>query len=124
MRILRLAFVYGEGDPHIAELPQLLKGWNPAKRLHMVHHAGAGQALLRATYTSGIDGRIYNIADDGPITAEELMRLSRQPDLPEGNSSLQYDPWEMVVDTSRAREELGFRPIYPSFYSASDAGAL
>jgi len=102
-------------------LPRL-SAWNPAKRLHMVHHADVGQALLRAI-RSGTDGGVYNVADDAPISAQELNRLSGQPELPDENSSLPYDPWEMIVDTSRAREELGFRPIYPSFYSALDAGA-
>ncbi len=56
LRIVRLAFVYGERDPHITEYLPILKKWNPAKRLHMVHHADAGQALLLATSTPGIDG--------------------------------------------------------------------
>jgi nucleoside-diphosphate-sugar epimerase len=122
--ILRLPFVYGEGDPHLSELPRFIKTWNPAKRMHMAHHADVGQALLRALYTPGIERAIYNIADDAPITAQELVQLLALPDLPEVNSSLPYDPWEMIVDTSKARRELGFRPIYPSFYSAMDAGML
>jgi nucleoside-diphosphate-sugar epimerase len=32
-RTLRLAFVYGEGDPHISELMPALRTWNPAKRI-------------------------------------------------------------------------------------------
>jgi nucleoside-diphosphate-sugar epimerase len=39
LRILRLAFVYGEGDPHLREVMQGLQHWNPHKRFHMVHHA-------------------------------------------------------------------------------------
>src|SRR5258705_3511068 len=33
------------------------------------------------------------------------------------------DPWEGVVSTLRIRDELGFRPIYPSVSTARDAGA-
>jgi hypothetical protein len=36
----------------------------------------------------------------------------------------EVDPWEGIVDTERARRELGFRPIHPSVYAAAAAGAL
>lgn len=91
----------------------------------MVHHADVGhQALFRGLYAPSIDGSVYNIADDAPMPIQEILRLARLPELPEGNSSLPYDPWDMIVDTSRARKELGFRPIYPSFCSAMEAGVL
>ena len=34
------------------------------------------------------------------------------------------DPWHGVVSTVRIRDELGFRPLYPSVWTARDAGAL
>jgi hypothetical protein len=34
------------------------------------------------------------------------------------------DPWSGIVDTTAARRELGWRPTYPSVYTARDAGAL
>jgi hypothetical protein len=34
------------------------------------------------------------------------------------------DPWEGVTDTSRIRAEPGFRPLFPSVWTALDAGAL
>jgi len=36
----------------------------------------------------------------------------------------ELNPWEMIVDTTRIRDELNYHPIYPSFYAARDAGAL
>jgi dihydroflavonol-4-reductase len=42
------------------------------------------------------------------------------PDRPEGEADL----WHAIVDTTRIRRELGFRPWYPSVWSARDAGAL
>ena len=124
VRILRLAFVYGENDPHVADFLPRLRDWHPAKRLHMVHHADVSQALLRAIATPGIDGHIYNVADDAPISSAELFRLNGQPEgSPDVASSLD-NPWEMIVDTGRLRDELGFRPIYPSYYTARDAGTL
>lgn len=123
LRIVRLPFVYGDRDPHIAAFLPLLQNWNPAKRFHMAHHADVGQALLLAASTPGIDGRIYNVADDAPISVAELLLLHNREIPPEAPQQ-DYDPWDMIVDTMRIREELNYRSIYPSFYAARDAGAL
>lgn len=123
LRIVRFPFIYGEGDPHIAEILPFLCKWNPAKRIHMAHHADISQALMLAATTPGIDGRIYNVADDAPISVAELLQLHHSAAAPEALQT-DYDPWDMVVDTTRIREELNYRPLYPSFYSARDAGAL
>lgn len=123
VRILRLPFVYGDGDPHIAEFLPLLRNWNPAKRFSMVHHADVSQALMLAASTPGIDGRIYNVGDDAPISVSELLQLYHS-EIPSEALQQDFDPWDMVVDTTRIRDELNYRPIYPSFYSARDAGAI
>lgn len=125
VRIIRLAFVYGEKDPHITEFLPIIKKWNPAKRLHMVHHADVSQALLLAASTHGIDGRIYNVADDAPITVAELLQAHGEQ-VPSSTEEIPQDfnPWDMMVDTTRIRRELNYRPVYPSFYTARDAGAL
>ena len=124
VRILRLGFVYGEGDPHVHESLPLLSQWHPAKRLHMVHHADVSQALLRAVTTAGIDGQIYNVADDAPVSLAELRRLNGLEDAASDVDTSFTNPWELILDTLRIRDELGFRPIYPSYYAARDAGAL
>lgn len=123
LRIVRFPFVYGERDPHIAEILPMLRSWNPARRLHMAHHADIGQALLLAAATPGIDGRIYNVADDAPISVAELLRLHGTDIVPEAVEQT-YNPWDLIVDTMRIRDELHYRPLYPSFYSAWDAGAI
>ena len=41
----------------------------------MAHHADVSQALLLAIATAGIDGRIYNVADDAPMSFPELKNL-------------------------------------------------
>ncbi|WP_411344675.1 NAD-dependent epimerase/dehydratase family protein [Paenibacillus sp. WLX1005] len=123
LRIVRLPFVYGDRDPHIADFLPYVKQWNPAKRIHMGHHADISQALLLAASVPGIDGRIYNVADDAPISAAELLRFHGEESLPEA-AQQEYDAWDMVVDTMRIRNELHYRPVYPSFYSAWAAGAL
>ncbi len=124
LRILRMAFVYGEGDPHLAESLLWARAWPAHKRLHLVHHADVGQALIRALRAGGVDGRTYNVADDAPVSAVELHVLNREPVAAELAGRTLDDPWEGIVDTARIRAELGFRPIYPSVYSARDAGAL
>ena len=122
LRIVRLAFVYGEGDPHLAESLRWAGRWPGHQRLQLLHHADAAQAVGRALHAPGIDGRIYNAADESPVTAVELHALNGVPfpDSPAGETDL----WHGMVDTTRIRQELGFRPWYPSVWSARDAGAL
>ncbi|MFC5752862.1 NAD-dependent epimerase/dehydratase family protein [Actinomadura rugatobispora] len=124
LRIARLAFVYGEGDAHLAESLMWARDWPPHKRLHMVHHADVGQVLLRALRADGVDGEIFNVADDAPVTALELLDLNGEPAAEEAAGRTLDDPWEGIVDTSKIRRLLGFRPVYPTVYTAKDAGAL
>ncbi len=122
--ILRLGFVYGEGDRHVWEMMPYVAGWNPSRRMHSVHHADVGQAVIRALFRGPRAGKVYNIADDAPITLLELTRLAREPEPSPERFTPPFDHWEGLLDTRRAREELGFRPLYPSCYSAFDAGAF
>ncbi|WP_280521278.1 NAD-dependent epimerase/dehydratase family protein [Paenibacillus mangrovi] len=125
LRIVRLAFVYGEGDPHIYEFLPIMNTWNPAKRLHMVHHADVSQALLLAASTPGIDGRVYNVADDAPISVAELIQFhGHSGQYAAEVSHSEFNPFDMIVDTTRIRDEMNYRPIFPSFYTARDAGGL
>jgi nucleoside-diphosphate-sugar epimerase len=89
-----------------------------------VHHADVAQALLRALRTEGIDGETFNIADDAPVTAYELLELNGQAAEDDAASRPLDDPWEGIVDTAKSRRLLGFRPIHPSVYAAREAGAL
>lgn len=123
LRTLRLAFVYGDGDPHLAESPMFARNMAAHQRMAMVHHADVAQAVFRALRTPGIDGRAYNVADDAPMTAYELLAFNGVD--PENVSGRTLDdPWQGIVDATRIRTELGVRPIYPSVYAARDAGAL
>jgi nucleoside-diphosphate-sugar epimerase len=124
LSILRLGFVYGEEDRHAWEIMARLSDWNPARRLHSLHHADVGQAVLRALVRRSQAAKVYNIADDATITLLELMRLTGEPEPPSERFTRPFDPWEGLMDTRLAREELGFRPLYPSCYSALDAGVF
>ncbi|MER5944157.1 NAD(P)-dependent oxidoreductase [Streptomyces sp. NPDC001928] len=124
VRVARLPFVYGEGDPHLAQSLIWATNWAATQRLQMGHHADVAQGLLRMLHAPGIDGRIYNIADDAPVTAVELHQLNgvEVPDELYGRND--PDPWLQLTSTERIRRELGYRPVYPSVYAARDAGAL
>ena len=124
VRIGRLPFVYGEGDPHLAQSLMWAKNWAATQRLHMGHHADVAQGLLRILHAPGIAGRIYNIADDAPVTAVELHQLNGAEVPAELQDRTDPDPWLVIMSTERIRRELGFRPLYPSVYAARDAGAL
>lgn len=123
LRIMRLALVYGDGDPHLATSMARIRTWPAHRRLHLVHHADAGQAMLRALCTEGVDGRAFNVADDAPVTAAELHRLhGLRLDADAAARPLQ-DPWAGIVDTTRIRADLVFRPVFPTIYTAWAAGA-
>ncbi|HYV49438.1 MAG TPA: NAD(P)-dependent oxidoreductase [Myxococcaceae bacterium] len=124
LRVLRLGFVYGDADPHLEESLRWATQWPAHKRLHMLHHADVGQAVLRLLLAEGLERRIFNIADDAPVTAHELCALNHESLPPEAATRPLDDPWEGIMDTSLARELLGFRPIYPTVYEAQDAGTL
>jgi nucleoside-diphosphate-sugar epimerase len=124
VRIVRLAFVYGEGDPHLDRVRGMARSWPAHQRLQMVHHADVAQALSRALAAGGVDGRIYNAADDAPVTAWELLTIGGELVGGEAAERELADPWMGIVDTARIRAELGYRPIYPTVYTARDAGAL
>lgn len=127
VRILRLAFVYGDQDPHIAEIIPLLKKMqrHSGSRMHMVHHLDVAQALLLLLHTPGLDGEIFNVADDAPITLYELAdsvgKAAEAFDMEEGPLN---DPFEGVQDISKLRSRTSFRPLVPSYHVARDLDML
>ncbi len=124
LRILRLAFVYGDGDPHLTEGLQWFRGWNPAQQMHLIHHADVAQAVSLTLAAPGVDGEIYNVADDAPVAAGEILHLCGEDPAP-GAASRPIDPaFHQLVDTSKIRRALGFRPQYPALRDAVAAGAL
>jgi nucleoside-diphosphate-sugar epimerase len=125
LRILRLAFVYGDGDPHLTEgLDRWAHAWHPAKRMHTVHHADVAQAVIRALRVDGIAGRTYNVADDAGLSAADMLALHGR-DLPaDAITRTLDDPFQGIVDTTLIRTTLGFRPIHPTARAAHAANAL
>ena len=57
-----------------------------------------------------MDGRIVNVADDGPVTVLEMTELAGNPI--EGSAEPLATPWSGRMDTTLAHQ-LGFRPTCP-----------
>jgi nucleoside-diphosphate-sugar epimerase len=130
--VLRLAFTYGEGDPHLVDALAWARRSSAGQRLHLVHHADVRQSVLHSLRI-GAAG-IYNIADDAPVRAAELATIAADidgdgdgvPGHAESAAAAQFDGDQFggEVDTAAARTGLGFKPTYPSIQAAKRAGAM
>ncbi|QHS56403.1 NAD(P)-dependent oxidoreductase [Mucilaginibacter sp. 14171R-50] len=126
VRILRLAFVYGDKDPHIEEILPLLKKWNRHSgwRMQMVHHLDVAQGIQILLQTDGLNGQIYNIADDAPISLYELAdAFGKATETFDAEQGPLTDPFEGITDISKLRK-IGYRPLVPSYYVARDLDIL
>ncbi|HEX8102631.1 MAG TPA: NAD(P)-dependent oxidoreductase [Solirubrobacteraceae bacterium] len=120
--ILRLPFVYGEGDGHIASLPTLVErfGLHPALIYSLAHHQDVAAAFELAL-TGAMDGRVVNVTDDAPVSIHELVELVGDPI--EGSSEPLTNPWSGRMDGTRLRE-LGFQPVVATVRQAARDGIL
>ncbi len=127
VRVLRLGFVYGDGDPHIEEIIPILKKWkrHSGSRMHMVHHLDVAQALTILLNTDGLNGEIFNVVDDAPISLYELVdSFGLAADTFEAEEGPLAYPFEGIMDTSKLRKMTSFRPLVPSYYVARDLDIL
>ena len=127
IRILRLGFVYGDRDPHIEEIIPVLKKWkrHSAYRMHMVHHLDVALALTLLLHTDGLNGEIFNVADDAPISLYELAdSFGLAADTFDPAEGPLAKPFEGIMDISKLRNKTGFRPLVPSYYVARDLDIL
>jgi UDP-glucose 4-epimerase len=121
--VLRLPFVYGEGDGHLASLHTLAAqfGLHPAHAYSVAHHRDIA-AAVRLALTGVMDGRIVNVADGAPaVSVYELARLAGQPI--EGSAEPLTNPWAGHLDTTLIHE-LGFTASVPTVYAAARDGIL
>ena len=127
IRILRLGFVYGDKDPHIEEIIPVLKKWkrHSGYRMHMVHHLDVAQALMLLLHTDGLNGEVFNVADDAPVSLYELVdSFGLVADTFESAEGPLTNPFEGIMDISKLRNKTGFRPLVPSYYVARDLDIL
>lgn len=127
IRILRLGFVYGNNDPHIEEIiPRLKRAKSHSgARMHMVHHLDVAQALILLLHTDGLNGEIFNVADDAPVSLYELAdSLGLAADTFDPAEGPLMNPFDGIMDISNLRNKTGFRPLVPSYYAARDLDIL
>jgi nucleoside-diphosphate-sugar epimerase len=111
----------------------------PALRLQLVHESDVGQALLLCTVGAGPAGA-YNIAGDGVLTAVDVARefgalplavppqpaqlaarvVSRLPFLPPAGEWVEAVSRPVIMDTARAKRELGWQPRYTGLEALRD----
>jgi nucleoside-diphosphate-sugar epimerase len=123
VRVLRLPFVYGDGDPHIEEVVPLMRGFAPTQRMSLGHHVDVAQAVARVLDAPSPSHRIYNVTDDEAPTLATLFASVGAPP-PDGTSAERGRAFEAVLDGRRLREDLGFAPKFPRLADAVAAKAL
>jgi UDP-glucose 4-epimerase len=122
VRVLRLPFVYGDGDPHIAEAIPMMRSFSPTQRMSIGHHADVAQAVARLLDAPSPAHRIYNVVDDqAPDFATLFASVGAPP--PDGSNADAARAFDALLDGRRIREDLGFRPKFPSLADALAAGA-
>ena len=103
---------------------------DPGTPFQLVHHDDVAQALLAATKGAGSPGA-YNLAGDGTVTLSDVARATGRLAFPIPRillapaaigANLPYVPtlaqWvnagrtPVIMDTTKAREQLGWRPQY------------
>src|SRR4051794_8051643 len=86
VRVLRLPFVYGDGDPHIEEALPMMRGFPPAQRMSIAHHADVAEAVARVLDAVSPAYRVYNVVDDeAPDLATLFASVSAPP--PDGSNA-------------------------------------
>jgi nucleoside-diphosphate-sugar epimerase len=122
VRVLRLPFVYGDGDAHIEEAIPMMRGFPKAQRMSIGHHADIAQAVARLLDAPSPAHRIYNVVDDeAPDLATLFASVGAPP--PDGSDAERARAFDTLLDGRRIREDLGFRPEFPRLADAIAAGA-
>jgi nucleoside-diphosphate-sugar epimerase len=112
-------------------LPVPVPALVPALPLQFIHEDDVGQALLQCVVAAGPPGA-YNIAGDGVLTAADVAReygavplplpagpaqlaaraVSRLPFLPPVAEWVEAASHPAIMDTTKAKRELGWQPRY------------
>jgi UDP-glucose 4-epimerase len=123
VRILRLPFVYGDGDPHIEEVIPFMRGFPPSQRMSIGHHVDIAQAVSRLLDATLPSHRIYNVVDDEAPDLAALFAAVGQPP-PDGTSAERAAVFNALLDGRRIREDLKFKPTFPTLADAIRANSL
>ncbi len=120
--ILRLPFVYGDGDEHLSAVPMMVARmkWHPAQTFSLAHQRDVARAFELAL-TGVMDGHIVNIADDAPSTLYEMARAAGVTI--ESSAQPLNNPWWGRSDGTLSRR-LGFTPTVGTLSQAVREGIL
>ncbi len=110
--VLRLPFVYGDGDAHIEEAVPFLKDFPPKQRMSLGHHVDVAQAIALLLDNASPAHRIYNVVDDEPVDVETLLASVGAP-RPTGTKADSARNFDALMDGRRIREDLGFIAKFP-----------
>jgi len=118
VRVLRLPFVYGDGDPHIEEAIPMLRRFPPAQRQSVAHHADVAQAVACLLDAPSPAHRIYNVVDDEAPSLSTLFAAVGAPP-PDGSDPESARAFDTLLDGRRIRADLGFKPQFPRLDAAN-----
>lgn len=122
VRVLRLPFVYGDGDAHVAEAVPMMRAFPPAQRMSIAHHVDVARAVVCTLDKASPSHRIYNVTDDeAPDLATLFASVGEPP--PDGTNPERARAFAAVMDGTRMREDLGFVPQFPRLADALAANA-
>ena len=117
VRVLRLPFVYGDGDPHIQEIVPMMRGFPPTHRMSLGHHVDIAQAVTLLLDAPSPAHRIYNVVDDeAPDLATLFASVGEPP--PNGSDAQRARAYDALLDGHRIRTDLGFKPRFPRLADA------
>lgn len=112
VRVLRLPFVYGDGDEHIAEAVPFMRVFPPTFRMSIGHHVDVARAVALVLDAATPPHRIYNVVDDEAPDLVTLFASVGEPP-PDGSKPELASAFDALLDGRRLRDDLGFRPQFP-----------
>ena len=122
VRVVRLPFVYGDGDAHIAEAVPMMRGFPASQRMSLAHHADVARAIACVLDATSPTYRIYNLTDDEAPDLATLFASVGEP-APDGSNAARARAFDSLMDGRRIREDLGFKPQFPRLADAIAAKA-
>jgi len=98
-----------------------MSGFPPAQQLSIVHHADVAQAVALVLDAPLLSHRIYNVvSDEAPELNTLFASVGAQP--PDGTAVDSAIDSNVLLDGQRLRDDLGFKPLYPTLKDAITAG--
>jgi nucleoside-diphosphate-sugar epimerase len=87
------------------------------------HHVDIAQAVSRLLDAASPSHRIYNVVDDEAPDLAALFAAVGQPP-PDGTSAERAAVFNALLDGRRIREDLKFKPTFPTLADAIRANSL